>query len=71
METLIRGDTLKRPQDLQDEMKTLKDNYNEQTKDLMFKDKELILTRETERLSIKGLENMWRAQKDSNIMNGR
>jgi len=71
METLIRGDTLKRPQDLLDELKILKDSYNESTKDLIFSDKELILTKETERLSIKGLENLWRAQKDSSNLNGR
>ena len=71
METLIRGDTLKCPQDLLDELKILKDSYNESTKDLIFSDKELILTKETERLSIKGLENLWRAQKDSSNLNGR
>ena len=71
METLIRGDTLKRPQDLLDDLKTMKDSYNESTKDLLFRDKELILSKETERLSIKGLENLWRAQKDSFNLSSR
>ena len=66
MESLIRGDTLKKPLDLLDELKILKSNYHEETKDLVFKDKELILTKETERLAIKGLENLWRAEKDAN-----
>jgi hypothetical protein len=71
METLIRGDTLKRPSDLLDELKSVKDSYHESTKDLTFRDKELILTKETERLAIKGLENLWRISKDSSNLAGR
>jgi hypothetical protein len=71
MESLIRGDTLKRPSDLLDELKELKEKYREETKDMVFKDKELILTKETERLAIKGLENLWRAAKDSNNFESR
>lgn len=71
MESLIRGDTLKRPQDLLDELKELKENYREETKEMVFKDKELILTKETERLAIKGLENLWRNAKDSSNFESR
>ena len=71
MESLIRGDTLKRPQDLLDELKELKENYREETKEMVFKDKELILTKKTERLAIKGLENLWRNAKDSSNFESR
>jgi hypothetical protein len=71
MESLIRGDTLKRPQDLLDELKELKENYREETKEMVFKDKELILIKETERLAIKGLENLWRNAKDSSNFESR
>ena len=71
MESLIRGDTLKRPQDLLDELKELREKYREETKEMEFKDKELILSKETERLAIKGLENLWRAAKDSSNFESR
>ena len=71
MESLIRGDTLNRPQDLIDELKELKENYREETKEMVFKDKELILIKETERLAIKGLENLWRNAKDSSNFESR
>ena len=38
---------------------------------MVFKDKELILIKETERLAVKGLENLWRAAKDSNNFESR
>jgi hypothetical protein len=64
VETKIRGDQLKKPSDLLDEIKILKDSYNEQTKEMKFKDKEVVLQREVERLIIKGFEHLWRNMRD-------
>lgn len=43
IETLIRGNTLARPQDLLDNLKTFKEGYSEATAELTFKDKSLIV----------------------------
>ena len=42
----------------------MKEGFKEQTCDINFKDKEVVLQREVERLLVKGFEHLLRAVKD-------
>ena len=65
----MRSDKVKTSQDLLDEVKALKEGFKEQTADMNFKDKEVVLQREVERLLVKGFEHLLRAVKDQQTFN--
>lgn len=54
-----------------DGIKVLKDKYNEETKAMVYKDKEMVLAREAERLLIKGFEQIWMTTRDRSNLKGR
>jgi len=56
------------PQDLLEDISKLKEKYTAETKKIAYKRKETILYQECERLTAKGLEAIWRKQRDESTL---
>jgi UDP-N-acetylglucosamine transferase subunit ALG13 len=59
VESNIRSSTFKNPQDLMADINKLKTEFLEETKGSTFKQKELVLSQECERLVFKGMEKLY------------